>query len=212
MCRLFFDKPGSGATPPDGLIRVKITGMYPLFSPRVPQGKVADSEHLDFCLLTFCLTDDGEEGSKNWMKAFPYGGLQLVKESVLPGETDFLVSFGHPHGKSKRMSMGKVLQQVRSGDALSEFEIEYNLPSCRGSSGGCVFHVPVRGHLEDCRPYAAFLHYKGIHTPPDSSEEVQYLSGRGIKLSIIAHKVEEWFASASEKVGIHEEEEPCPVQ
>lgn len=125
----FFDKPGSGDLPPEGLVRVKITGMYQIHSPRVQRGKAADSDHLDFCLLTFYAT------KRQWLDLGAQGisiqhGLAFVgTEFPTPSINDPLVYFGHPHGKSKRLSTGKLLEPIQNEDCFTEFEIRYELPT-----------------------------------------------------------------------------------
>ena len=186
----FFDEPGQGTVPPKRLVRVKVTGMYPLYSPRVGPGKAADSEHLDFCLLTFNIAAAPGEDKKRWRDI---DGLALIhnEDYPTPKKNDILVCFGHPHGKSKRLSTGVILESTEDEHA---FEVQYYLPTCPGSSGGYIYCVAFRD--TKCYCYPKYLHFIGVHT---QSEKPEYLHGRGIVLQNVQGQISSWFHSARKK-------------
>ena len=191
----FFEKPGSGHIKPEGLVRVNISGMYELSSPRVPEGKLADSEHLDFCLLTFYVKEPELYTKIGEPLAF------VGREMAISDTTDILVCFGHPHGTAKRMSTGHLLESVQNSDDSLKYEVSYRLPTCSGSSGSYAFSVGVRSTPSGCWYMylaGAFLHFKGVNY----KDTTEYSRGRGIVIQNIEDIIKLWFESKKKELNI----------
>ena len=190
----FFDEPGKGPLPPKGLVRAKVTGMYPLYSSKRKPGQAADLDHLDFCLLTFYIKN---EDRKSWEDNALSNGMLLINKMVLPcpENKDLLICFGHPHGKSKKLSTGRILESTQNDDGSSKIQIRYHIPTCHGSSGGYVFCVAFRG--TQYYHFPAFMHFVGVHST--QSEQQKYLHGHGIMVQSVHEQITSWFELAKQQ-------------
>ena len=173
----FFDKPGG-----KGVVSVDVTGILPQQGARADNRNVSYSE-MDFVFLTLKSVPDNVEPE---LLSSLYEGTKYYPGNVL-------MCVSHPHGHSKRISVGYSPSEVYADCYSSEtvvlrhptddvISVKYDLPTCKGSSGAPVFMVCVDPHRKDIpwKDLQLCFELKYLH----------YKSGKGVRISSIEFNID----------------------
>ncbi|GFS22930.1 hypothetical protein ElyMa_003376300 [Elysia marginata] len=152
----------------------------------------SDSD-MDFCEM-LCVTHDellGKQIMSAWRclddsKVNPLYALDLTLMPSFGGDVVSALIVSHPHGQPKKITVGKLRYQDKCKDGSV---IEYDAPTCPGSSGAPVFMFDPELEEKRCLWVYASVHSGGFAniTPEAKRQEnffrkfIQRVKGRNTK-------------------------------